>query len=143
MKCEKNRATFQELTSQIQELHERMNFLNDSREFQDVDSTCSGKLSDVLSQSAVVPSRRSMLRRDHSLRPDTWNLSGTQGNVIGNPRAVIDSSSTLHQECFTLGIKVLQAESQYEIVQGNLSLEVKNEIEGPFQRRDSKRNHQP
>ena len=31
-------ATILELTSQTQELQERMNFLNDSREFQDVES---------------------------------------------------------------------------------------------------------
>ena len=57
-------ATIQELSSQIQELRERMNYLNDSREFQDVESMCSGKLSHVPSQQAVVPSPRSMLCRD-------------------------------------------------------------------------------
>ena len=40
-------------------------------------------------------------------------------------------------ERFTLGIKVLQAETQCEKVQGNLSLEVKNEIERRFQRRET------
>ena len=35
-------ATFQELTSQIQELQERVNLMNDSREFQDVESACGG-----------------------------------------------------------------------------------------------------
>ena len=54
-------ATIQELTSQIQGLQERMNCMNDSREFQDVESICSGKLSHVPSQLAVVPSPRSML----------------------------------------------------------------------------------
>ena len=38
-----------------------------------------------------------MSSRDQSLRPDTWTLSGTQGNVVGNPRAAIDSSQTPHQ----------------------------------------------
>ena len=37
-------ATTQELTSQIQELQERMNKMNDSREFQDVESICTGKI---------------------------------------------------------------------------------------------------
>ena len=37
------------------------------------------------------------LSRDQSLQPDTWNLSGTQGNVFCNPRAVIDSSQTPYQ----------------------------------------------
>ena len=54
-------ATIQELTSQIQGLQERMNCMSDSREFQDVESICSGKLSHVPSQPAVVPSPRSML----------------------------------------------------------------------------------
>ena len=58
---------------------------------------CSGKLSHVPSQPAVVPSPRSMLSRDQSLRSDTWNLSGTQGNVFGNSRAVIDSSQIPYQ----------------------------------------------
>ena len=38
-----------------------------------------------------------MLSRDPSLRPDTWNLSGTSGNVFDSPHAVIDSSSTPFQ----------------------------------------------
>ena len=33
-------ATMQELTSQIQELQEKVNFVNDSAEFQDVESIC-------------------------------------------------------------------------------------------------------
>ena len=32
-----------------------------------------------------------------SLRLDTWNFCGTQGNVFDSPRAVINSSSTLRQ----------------------------------------------
>ena len=35
-------ATLQEVTSQIQELQDRMNYISDSREFQDVESICSG-----------------------------------------------------------------------------------------------------
>ena len=37
---EKSQATFQELTSQIQELQDRVNLMNDSTEFQDVESVC-------------------------------------------------------------------------------------------------------
>ena len=73
-------ATMQELTSQVQEFEEKVNFLNDSTEFQDTESICSGKkLSHVPSQPAVVPSSRSMLSRDQSLRSDRWKLSGTKG----------------------------------------------------------------
>ena len=79
-KLRENHATRQELTSQIQELQERVNCMNDSREFQDRDSFWSGKLSHVPSQSAVVPSPQSMLSRDQSLQPD------------GHPCAMCDSS---------------------------------------------------
>ena len=54
-----NRSTLHK----IQELQERMNYVSDSREFQDVKSICSVKLSHVPSQSAVVPSPRGMLSR--------------------------------------------------------------------------------
>ena len=59
-----SQATFQELISQIQELQERMNQMNDSREFHDVESICSGKLSYVPTQPVVVPSQCGMLSRD-------------------------------------------------------------------------------
>ena len=75
-------AAIQELTSQIQMLQERMNCMNDSREFQDIESICSGKLSHVPSQLAIVPSLCGILSRDQSLPLDTWNLPGTQGNVF-------------------------------------------------------------
>ena len=96
-KLRESHGTIQELTSQIQELQERVNYVNDSPEFQDVVSICSGKLFHVPSQPAVVPSPRSVLSRDQSLQPDTWNLSGTQGNFFGNPRAATDSSQILYQ----------------------------------------------
>ena len=89
-------ATLRELTSQIQELQGIMNYMNDSREMHEIESIWSGKLHHVSSQLAVVPSPQSMLSRDQSLRSDTWNLSGTQGNVFGHPRTVIDSSQTLY-----------------------------------------------
>ena len=84
-----------------QELQERVIYMNGSREFQDIESICSGKLSHAPSQPAVAPSPRSMLSRDQSLQPDTWNLSGTHGNFFGNPRAMLVSSQipfpgTLH-----------------------------------------------
>ena len=71
--------------------------MNDSKEFQDIESICSGKLSHVPSQPAVVPSLRSMLSRGRSMHLDTWNLFGTQGNVFGNPRDMLDSSQMPYQ----------------------------------------------
>ena len=37
---------------------------------------------------------RCLLSRDQSLRPDSWNLLGTSGNVFDNPSAPIYSVST-------------------------------------------------
>ena len=66
-----------------------MDCMSDFTEFQEINSICS--------QPAAVPSPCGMLSHDQSLRPDTWNLVGTSGNVFGNPCAVIDSSSTPYQ----------------------------------------------
>ena len=137
-----NHATIQELTSQIQALQDRMNHMNDSGEFQDVESICSGTLSHVPSQLATVPSLGGMLSRDQSLRPDRWNLLGTSGNVFGlstsRNQFVIDTSngSLLESKCH-------RRKPSCEIVQGNLSLEVKKEIERLFQRRDLQGDRQP
>ena len=71
-----------------------MNYMNYSQEFQDMESICSGKVSHVPSQPAVVPSLSGTLSRDQSLRPDTWHLLGTSGNVFDSPRPLIGSPST-------------------------------------------------
>ena len=81
-KLRESHDTIQKLTSQMQELQERVNCMNDSGESQDTESNYSGKLSHVPSQPAVVPSPRSMLSRDRSMPFDTWKLSETQGNVF-------------------------------------------------------------
>ena len=90
-----SQATFHELTSQIQELQERVNLMNDSRENS---KTCNQleveNYPHVPSQPAVVPSPCGMLSRHQSLRPDTWNMFGTSGNVFDSPLTPIDSSST-------------------------------------------------
>ena len=96
-KMRESHGTIQRLTSQIQELQERVNYMNCYRDFQETELNYNGNLSHILSQAAVVPSLRSMLSRYRRLPLDTWNLSGTQGNVYGNPRAVLDSSQTLHE----------------------------------------------
>ena len=76
--------------------------MNDSREFQDVESICSGKLSHVPSQPAIVPSICWMLSRNQSLRPDTWNLLGASRNVFDSPRAETNTSSTPHERNISL-----------------------------------------
>ena len=49
-----------------------------------MESNCSGRLSHVSSQPAMIPSSRSLLSRDKRLPLDTWNQSGLQENVFGN-----------------------------------------------------------
>ena len=68
-----------------------MNSLNDSGDFQDVESTYCGRLSHVSSQPVMIPSSRSMLSRDKRLPLDTWNQSGVQENVLGNQFSTFDS----------------------------------------------------
>ena len=67
--------------------------MNDSREFHDVESICSGKII-PRSQSTGSRSKSSIYVEP---RPKPWNLLGTSGNVFDSPRAVIDSSSTPYQ----------------------------------------------
>ena len=62
----------------MQEMQEQMNSMNDSGEFQEVESNHSGRLSYFPSQPAAIPSSRSMLSRDKRLPLDTWNMSGLQ-----------------------------------------------------------------
>ena len=60
-KFRESHDTTQRLTSQIQELQERVTCMSDSGEFQEIESNYSGKISHVPSQQAVVSSPRSML----------------------------------------------------------------------------------
>ena len=66
----------------MQEMHEQMNSMNDSGEFQEVESHYSGRLSYFSSELAAIPSSCSMLSRDNRLPLDTWNTSGLQENVF-------------------------------------------------------------
>ena len=61
-----------------------MNSVNDSGDFQDLESNYSARLSHVASQLAMIPSSRSTLSRDKRLPLDTWNQSGLHENVFGN-----------------------------------------------------------
>ena len=81
-KLMENHETIQQLTSQLQQMQEQMNSMNDSGECQDVESNDSGRLSHVSSQLVMIPSSRSLLSRDKRLPLDTWNQSGIQENVF-------------------------------------------------------------
>ena len=66
--------------------------VNDSGEFQEVESNHSGRLSCVPSQPAAIPSSRSVLSRDKRLPLVTWNTSGQQENVFGTQFSATDPS---------------------------------------------------
>ena len=83
-----NQDTINELTARIQELHNEVNCMNDSRDFMDAESVRSG-LSHVARQPAFFPPCRElggMLSRNDK-PPDIWNTQGTSGNVCVNPPA--------------------------------------------------------
>ena len=96
-KLRENHETFQRLTSQVQQMQEQMTYLNSSGDFQDVESNSSGRLSHVSSQPEMIPSSRSLSSRDKRLPLDTWNQSGVQENVFGNPCSAFDSPRDLPQ----------------------------------------------
>ena len=70
-KLRESHETIQRLTSQMQDMQGQINSMDDSGEFQDVESNHSGRLSYVPSQPATLPSPRSMLSRDKRLPLDT------------------------------------------------------------------------
>ena len=87
-----------------------MNSVNDSCEFQEVESNHSGRLSHVPSQPAAIPSSLSMLSRDKRLPIDTWNTSGLQENVFGHQFSIFDvlkslsrNSSFYDARCYRIG----------------------------------------
>ena len=81
-KLRESHDTIQRVTSQILELQEKMNYLNDSGNFHEVESNKSGKCSHVPSQPARIPSPRAVLSCDKRLPPDKWNPSGFEENAV-------------------------------------------------------------
>ena len=78
-----NQDTINELTARIQELQNEVNFMNDSRDFEDAESVRSGP-SHVPSQPALFPPYR-----DPGGLPsrNDQHSQGFSGNVCANPRA--------------------------------------------------------
>ena len=128
-KLSESHETIQKLTSHLQEMQDRMNSMNHSGEFQEVESNHSGRLSGISSQPAMIPISRSMLSRDKRLSLDTWNTSGLQENVFGNQFSTFDS----HRE-FTLA-KHKENEDQFHKLQGQglHSQEMTNKVGTHFQ----------
>ena len=76
-------------------MQEQMSSVNDSGDFQDVESNCSGRLSYVPSQPVMIQSSRALLSRDKRLPLDTLTTSSTtpvelpQNYMVGQQRQQI------------------------------------------------------
>ena len=81
-KLNESHETIQMFTSQLQEMQKLMYSMNDSGEFQEVESNHSGRLYYVSSQPSMIPSSSSMLSSDKRLPLDTWNTSGLPEHVF-------------------------------------------------------------
>ena len=66
----------------MQEMREQMNSTNDSGEFQEVESNCSGRLSYVFSQPAMIQSSRSMLSRAKRLHVESPRFRCNEGPQV-------------------------------------------------------------
>ena len=88
-------------------MQEPMNSMNDSSEFQEVDSNHSGRLSYVPSQPEVIPSSSSLLSRDKRLPFDTWNSPGLQEHVFGNQFSTFGSPEIILKEFMMVRHQVL------------------------------------
>ena len=98
-----DRDTILELTDMKQEPQNKINCMNDSRDFQDAESARSGQ-SHVASQPVFFPPHQDpggMLSRTLGMPsrregpPSIWVTHGTSGNVFANPTA---SSSAPHPQ---------------------------------------------
>ena len=96
--------TIMELSGRLQELQNEVNCMNDSKDFQDVESVRSGN-SHVTSQPGVFPKhppfegflRPSFISKRHTDGPpNIWDTSGISGNVFAHPQA--SSSAPYPQE---------------------------------------------
>ena len=127
-KLRESHDTIQKVASQIQELQERVNSMNDSGEFQDIESTFSVK-------NLTFPVNRQSLRVLDQCWAATFACHLIHGICLKQRETclaihVLWSIHHRHiiKEFFTLRIKVPQVQSQCTEVQVDLSREVKNKL---------------
>ena len=98
-----DQKTIMELSGRLQEQQNEVNFMNDSKDFKDAESICSGN-PHVTSPPGVFPKHppfEGMLKpafisqRQDEEPPSAWDTSGTSGNVFAHPQA---SSSAPHPQ---------------------------------------------
>ena len=99
-----DQKTIMELSGRLQELQNEVNFMNDSKDFMDAESICSGN-PHVTSPPGLFPRHppfEGMLKpafisqRQDEEPPNVWDTSGTSGNVFAHPQA--SSSAPYPQE---------------------------------------------
>ena len=106
-----DQKTIMELSGRLQELQNEENFMNDSKDFMDAESTCSGN-PHVTSPPGLFPRHppfEGMLRplfssqRQNEEPPNIWDTSGISGNVFCTSTSFFVSS-------VSSGIKFFQVE---------------------------------
>ena len=97
MQQKENPSTVNQLMAQIQELQDKVNPLNDAKEFYDPETASSSGLSHVPSQPKSIPSPRGMISCDSCLLLDTRNSLGASGHVFEGPPARGEPSSALFE----------------------------------------------
>ena len=83
----KDPPTVSQLSTQLQELQDKVNSLSHAREFYDPETASSSGATHVPSQPLCIPSPRTMPCCDSGLPHDTRNIMGTPGNVFERLRA--------------------------------------------------------
>ena len=92
-----NPFTVNQLLGQIQDLQDKMNSSNNTREFYDPQSASSSGVSHVPSQPLSIPSSRGMISSDSFLPHDTRNSLGTSGNIFESQSARDGPSSAFFE----------------------------------------------
>ena len=92
-----NPPNVNQLLAQSQDLQDRVNSLNDAREFYDPETASSSGVSHVPSQQLSIPSPRGMISSDSCLPHDTRDSLGTSGNVFESLPARDGSSSAFFE----------------------------------------------
>ena len=99
-----DQKTIMELSGRLQELQNEVNFMNDSKDFMDAESTCSGN-PHVTSPPGLFPRHPPLegllkpafiSQRQDEEPPNIWDTSGISGNVFAHPQA--SSSAPYSQE---------------------------------------------
>ena len=92
-------STVNKLLSRIQDLEDKVNALNEEKEFYDPETASTSGMSHVPSEPSRIPSPRGMLRRDSGLRHFSRNSTGTSGNVLEETTCSRKNVSVLDSNC--------------------------------------------